>query len=378
MTQTTKASKRQPIKQSEINPDLFEPAREEVRKLKGRSIRTDAWFNTEVRYMIGYIRSNKKLRECHPESLRKVLVDAIDIGLTLNPIYNYGAPLTRYTQTVGTYAYYEPGYKGLLFLARQVDEIMNVESQVVYDGEKFEITLGSSPRVIHSRSVNSGKKAIIAAYAIAHMRDGSQMVEVIDQNDIESIKSQSESYKAANDPKNDRVTESVWHKWEGQMCRKAVIKRLYNYLPKSDALEKAIALDNNEYTVAPYDNKAGLIESLLETASCTPETKDGIMREIEEGISHDRANEIIVYLKDNQTDPVESGRNSSAREGAKSVENRVARDLEKPTGDVIYSYEEGLAWLDNNISGSVLAVDEENDKQMAIQDAQELKKFYNR
>jgi len=117
------------------------------------------------------------------------------------------------------------GYGGLLDLARRAAKTVNIDCQLVYNGDKCDIHLGTHPRVDHEPDPTSQRlpKDIVLAYAVATFKEGGrQQVEQMTVHEIQRIRARS---KAAND--------GPWVTDFGEMCRKTVIRRIVKYLPVS-------------------------------------------------------------------------------------------------------------------------------------------------
>lgn len=81
----------------------------------------------------------------------------------------------------------------------------------------------------------------IGAYAIAILPDGKRLCKVMSKSDIEKIKVMSKGAKSEYSPWN--ATASDPEKW---MWKKTAVKQLAKLLPKTEELNQAIALDNED------------------------------------------------------------------------------------------------------------------------------------
>ena len=85
--------------------------------------------------------------------------------------------------------------------------------------------------------------------AVAVLPNGVQQFEVMTMDEINEIRDRSESYKAYV---AEKVKSCIWADHYGEMAKETVIKRLFKYLPKSAAFEKAataINLSDEDYSV---------------------------------------------------------------------------------------------------------------------------------
>ncbi len=164
---------------------------------------------------------------CWP-SLRLALITAAQLGL--EPSGPFGECfILPYKQGNGYIAQLQPGFRGLVKLARQSGEIKNIRSHVVHENDDFTIYQGDDPR-IHHKLCTGDRGAIVGAYSIAYFVDGETDFEWAPWAEIQKAKK--------NTP--------AWKEWPGEMARKFVLKRHCKQLPVSPVAMRAIALDNAE------------------------------------------------------------------------------------------------------------------------------------
>lgn len=132
-------------------------------------------------------------------------------------------------------AQFIPGYQGLIKLARNSGLIDTIEARVVYEKDVFELEFGLDQKLRHVPYLDGDPGAIRFAYAFARLTSGSFLVEPLSRRDFEKIKASSQSASSKFSP---------YVNWEDEMWRKAALKRLCKYLPKSQEMARAIALDN--------------------------------------------------------------------------------------------------------------------------------------
>jgi len=143
------------------------------------------------------------------------------------------------------------GYKGFIKLICRAGDITGIKSVVVYEGEHFEWKQTDERTIIdHTPSLDlqGDESKIKAVYAVAYVKDGPNLVEVMNRKQIDKIHNAS---KSKNSP--------AYRQWKIQMVRKAPIRRLQNYIPKTGdnpavrILEQALEIDNKQYTVEETD-----------------------------------------------------------------------------------------------------------------------------
>ncbi|GAN86390.1 recombinase RecT [Komagataeibacter intermedius] len=163
------------------------------------------------------VQKNDKLLECSPRSLFMECVKAASDGLL--PDGREGAIVPR-----GSEAVWQPMVSGLMKLARNSGQIASISSQVVYKGERFRVVLGDDERIEHERDLDiAGETEIVAAYAVARLKDGSEPIrEIMTWKQIEKVRNT-----------NKYWMKGPWKDWGDEMARKTVIRRLSKRLPFS-------------------------------------------------------------------------------------------------------------------------------------------------
>ncbi len=178
---------------------------------------------------------NPDLFECTTASIVAAVIRASELGL--DPSGTLGSAYLvpfRNKHTGNREAQFIPGYRGLIDLARRSGEISSIEAHIVKQGDKFELEFGLNPKLVHVPDLQGAEnRAVLAAYAVAVLRDGARQAEVMTRAQLEGIRSRSKAGDCG-----------PWvSDWE-EMARKTVVKRLVKYLPVSVELQKAIEYDN--------------------------------------------------------------------------------------------------------------------------------------
>lgn len=138
---------------------------------------------------------------------------------------------------------YMPMISGLLKKLRNSNELESFAAHVVYERDVFEYELGDNERIAHKPYLDGDRGKPKAAYAIARLRTGGVLREVMSVEDIEKVRSVS------------RARESgPWVQWWGEMARKTVSRRLIKRLPSSsDDLARVLEHDDetNDLSMKP-------------------------------------------------------------------------------------------------------------------------------
>lgn len=140
-------------------------------------------------------------------------------------------------------AKYEPMYQGLLKLIRQSGAVSNVRARLIHKNDHFKRILGDDERYEHE-PVELGEPAgdIVGAYAIATLKDGEIVRDLMDREQLDGIRERSAGWQAF---KAKKISDTPWNSDYGEMARKTVLRRLVKYLPKSTDLLDAVYGDGD-------------------------------------------------------------------------------------------------------------------------------------
>lgn len=185
---------------------------------------------------------------CTQESIVRAALDVAATRLSLSKTMNE-ACLVRYRNHKAkiTELQFQPMYQGLIKLVSRATRVASISAEVVYEGEQFEPTKGTEPKIVHliDRNLDRSDAKLVAAYAVAHYRAGPADFVVMWRDDIEQVRRVSKQPNAG-----------PWRDWYPEMAKKSAIRRLHKTLPKAEddpmvelALERALEADNRTYTL---------------------------------------------------------------------------------------------------------------------------------
>jgi recombination protein RecT len=145
---------------------------------------------------------------------------------------------------------YMPMIAGVLKRARNSGEIASIVVQVVHQNDRFTWRPCDPERPIDHETPGllEDRGAPVGAYAIARLKDGSVMAEVMNKAEIDKVRNVSRS--------KDR---GPWVDWYDQMARKTVLRRLSKYLPMDAAPMEALLRRDDALGQAQGDADAGPI-----------------------------------------------------------------------------------------------------------------------
>lgn len=264
---------------------------------------------------------NGYLRKATKESLFSALVSIAQTGLTLNPVSKLAYLIPRNSKN-GIQACLEPSYMGLMKLLTDAGQVKNIQTNLVYEGDDFNVNLGMETEITHKPFYITGKPKgqIIGVYSVANLADGNKQFEYMARQEVEEIRGTSESYKAFEAGKSKQC---IWITFEGEMFRKTCIKRIAKHLPRSEQYNEADNLSNQDYEMQWWQfNK---IEQLLENSTLLETQKEQYEKDLP-SMNYTQANKAIQELKLNQRDAIESGNNYQMED----IQNKLDAKLNDP------------------------------------------------
>jgi recombination protein RecT len=139
-----------------------------------------------------------------------------------------------------------PMVAGILKKVRQSGEISGISAHVVYEGDDFIHRLGDDESIEHNPpKLGQPRGKPVGAYAVATLRDGFKIREVMDIGQIERVRAVSKTGQWG-----------PWKDWWDEMARKTVIRRLSKRLPMSTDVEAVI---NDPSTDAAFAEGAAAV-----------------------------------------------------------------------------------------------------------------------
>jgi len=232
MTETTTQKSQVPAKRLETVRDLLEKAKPALAQALPRHITPDRM----IRVALTAVTRNPLLLECDQYSLIRAVLQSAQLGLEPDSALGQAYLVPFYNTKRGCKeVQFIPGYRGLIDLARRSGQVASIEAHLVYEKDKFEMSFGLEPKLVHVPAVdeeNPGEIRLV--YAIVRFRGSGQqpLVEVMNRTQVEAIRKRSKAGE-----KGPWVTD-----W-GEMARKTVTKRISKYCPMSPELARAIELD---------------------------------------------------------------------------------------------------------------------------------------
>lgn len=258
-----------------------------------------------ARVALTCFRNTPKLAECNPLSVFAAVLQAAQLGI--EPGLMGEAYLIPYKDTCQLI----PGYAGLIKLAKQTGQVVDIYAMAVRENDKFNCTFGLTRTLDHSPLADKGgfpasqekRGAIIGHYAVAVFKDGSRTFVVMGMDEVHAIRNNSSGYKQAVKWKKD----SPWTTHPEEMGNKTAIRRLCKMLPKSPELAQALAMEDahNRGQAQNIDTRAVLDGSYSVVSDDAPDadaaTIDQDTGEITGGSPHEPAAPVSTAQQSQQS-----------------------------------------------------------------------------
>jgi recombination protein RecT len=192
-----------------------------------------------MRIVLSEVRKNPRLGQCTPVSLLVSAFNCAALGLEPGGILGHAYLIPYWNgREKRNECQFQIGYRGMLDIARRSGQIESISARVVYSNDEFEYFYGLNEDVIH-RPGTGQRGEVVAAYAVAKLKDGGRQFEVMNLDDLLAVRDNSQGYRQAA----EKGWDNPWISNFDEMCRKTTIRRLFKYLPVSIEVMKAASLD---------------------------------------------------------------------------------------------------------------------------------------
>jgi len=129
-----------------------------------------------------------------------------------------------------------PMIAGILKKCRNSGELSSIEAHTVHANDKFSYRIGIDEQPVHEPDWFADRGAVVGVYAVARLKDGSRVSEIMSRAEVESVRAISRAKDSG-----------PWVQWWGEMARKTVLRRLSKRLPISSDLDDLIRRDDALY-----------------------------------------------------------------------------------------------------------------------------------
>lgn len=143
---------------------------------------------------------------------------------------------------------YRPMMRGLLKLAHNSGAIHSLVVEVARDEDDFTYSPTATPPITHEIDLRKPRGEVFAVYALATLKSGGIVHDVMTVEDVNRIRDRSDAWKAF---KKGVISATPWSTDWSEMARKTVFRRLSKYLPSStdrDDFHQAVERIDDDYT----------------------------------------------------------------------------------------------------------------------------------
>lgn len=215
-----------------------------------------------TRMTLSAISTNKKLAECTPQSFLGAMMSAAQLGLEPNTPLGQ-AYLIPYKNKGVDEVQFQIGYKGLIDLAYRSGDVEVVQSQIVYENDRFEIQYGLEPKLVHVPA-DKDRGEPVKVYAVFKTKAGGYGFECMSMDDV---RKHAEKYS-----KTFSSSFSPWKTNFEEMAKKTVLKRLLKYAPLKSDFVRAVVQDESIKTEISEDMYSVENTTVIETQFVNEET----------------------------------------------------------------------------------------------------------
>jgi recombination protein RecT len=232
------------------------------------------WFSVDrlLRIVISEAMNNPKILECSQASILQSVMRCAQFGLEPFMGRAYLIPYNNRRYVNGKWTkqmelQFQPGYQGLIELAKRNPDVLDVRGRVVHELDEFDMDEGLEMRVHFKRYLKGDPGEMVGAFAVWDLANNVKHFEFMPAHDIykRRAKSQAFAWAETGDPKKGGgKKDSIWHQWPDEQSIKTVIKYSTKFVPASIDFMEAVQLDNaveaGEKYVDPMSDRLSIPE----------------------------------------------------------------------------------------------------------------------
>lgn len=189
------------------------------------------------RNLFNAIMQNPALMNYAPALVFREVSKAAALGLLLDPQMGEAYIIEAYDGKLKAKApQLRIGYRGVMKLARQSEEIAMIYAHEVCANDEIECVLGDQKRLVHKPNLFADRGPVIGYYAVVKYKAGDTDFEPMTQKQIEAIRNRSDAWKAFA---NGIIKSTPWSTDHDEMAKKTAIRRLMKRCPQSPDLASA-------------------------------------------------------------------------------------------------------------------------------------------
>tara|TARA_R110000851_G_scaffold100026_3_gene215444 strand:+ start:2624 stop:3436 length:813 start_codon:yes stop_codon:yes gene_type:complete len=191
-----------------------------------------------MRTVMGAVQNNPAILSADRQSVFNACQKAAQDGLVID---GREAALVCF----GKQAQYMPMVAGVLKKLRNSGELSTIIAQPVYSDDPFAYNPAVDTVPDHKPDWFGERGEFIGVYAVAKLKDGGTVVEIMSMKQIKKVKAVSRG--------GDR---GPWKDWFEEMAIKSVIRRISKMLPSSADIDQMWSSDNENYDLNEPDSSA--------------------------------------------------------------------------------------------------------------------------
>lgn len=201
-----------------------------------------------TRVCLTALRTTKDLASCTQASFAGEIMKLAQLGLEPNTPLGHAYLIPRRNTRKGVIECTTIiGYQGYIDLALRSGRVDSIYAHVVYEGDDFDFELGLHPKLRH---VPKGASNVIThAYAVARVKDGEPVFEVLPLGRIEERRKRGGSGGGSSSP---------WDTDYAAMARKSAIRAIWYALPKSSEMALVAEYDSESDRYVAQSNASAV------------------------------------------------------------------------------------------------------------------------
>lgn len=198
-----------------------------------------------LRVVFVQMQKTPDLAQCTKESIYSSMMAAGERGLIPDGYHGHLIPFWKSDRKSGQRwreCQFIPDYKGIMLLARQSGDVLDVFPASIREHDHFEYELGFNRKLVHRPNLLGDRGDIVAVYCVVELKDGAKTFGPgpMTVEEIERVRARSRAAQSG-----PWVTD-----WEA-MAWKTVIKRTLKFVAQSPELRSIIDLDDSQYSTEP-------------------------------------------------------------------------------------------------------------------------------
>ena len=231
---------------------------------------------TIAKSVVSTLQANPKLNKIAKSnigSLVNCVRQAISLGLPIDANqYCYLIPYKCKADNWKEKLTLQVGYKGFIYKILKAYPNIKIEAKIVMEGDEIEVYKKDNNDYINHKYIDPLNlknlnreekiKKVKGAYCILTFPNGKTIIEIIDREQIDLIKSKSKTIDNRKNKYNGEIELSVWQEWFCEMCKKSVIRRACKIHFSAEVVDLN-EFDNKMYDITPKkpNKTAGLEEA---------------------------------------------------------------------------------------------------------------------